>query len=337
VGNGVALRAALAQLLPDLLIVDVTMPHFEPIGAIREIRQEYPKLRILVVSAHDDDVYVQGLLREGVDGYHLKEQPLNDLRLAVAYVLAGKRWISSPLVDKLVQGERSGIGMVGGGGQLPQLSGRQVEILRLLAEGLDNRALAGQLGVSIKTIETHLTRLYRQINVQSRLEAAHYAHEHPEVVGGGKGGGLGLGGGGTRPWSPPSPSSSSTTPTQPHLSTILIIDDSIRYRQQLRRMVSRLSPQAKLYEASNTEEALALVRQISPQVIFIDVVLGEESGIRCTQRLKAQNKQARIVLMSAYPDREFHRQGLQAGAMAFVDKKELDTETLHQILLDVVG
>jgi DNA-binding NarL/FixJ family response regulator len=323
VGDGLALLAALGRLQPDLLIVDVTMPHFEPISAMRHIRQQYPHLRILVVSAHDDDVYVQGLLREGVDGYHLKDQPLSDLRLAVAYVLTGKRWISSPLLDKLIQGDGGKETAEPLGESIPQLSVRQLEILRLLAEGLDNRALAAQLGVSIKTIETHLTRLYRHINVQSRLEAAHYAHEHPEVIGPAKPAGA-------RPLTPA---------VQPpaNLATLLVVDDSIRYRQQLRRMVGRIFPQAKVYEAATTDEALALVRQVAPQITFVDVVLGEENGIRCTQRIKAQARQARVVLMSAYPDREFHRLGLQAGATAFVDKKDLDTETLYQIIMDAVG
>ena len=328
VGDGLTLLPAIARLHPDLLIVDVTMPHFEPISAMRHIRHQYPHLRILVVSAHDDDEYVQGLLRAGVDGYHLKDQPLSDLRLAVGHVLAGKRWLSSPLVDKLIQGDR-GQGEGTAAPAMPHLSNRQTEILRLLAEGLDNRALALQLGVSVKTIETHLTRLYRHINVQSRLEAAKYAHEHPEIWGQGAH---------QAPY--PAPHTAGERPLPPpsfHLATLLVVDDSARYRQQIRRMVGRIYPHAQVYEASNTEEALLLVRQVAPQLTFVDVVLGEENGIRCTQRIKAQARAARVVLMSAYPDREFHRQGLQAGATAFVDKKDLDTETLYQIIMDAVG
>src|SRR4051812_29294926 len=80
VGDGNALFAALAKLRPDCLLIDVTMPDFEPISAIAQIRADYPDLKILVVSAYDDDVYVQGLLGIGVNGYHLKDQPLTDLR-----------------------------------------------------------------------------------------------------------------------------------------------------------------------------------------------------------------------------------------------------------------
>jgi DNA-binding NarL/FixJ family response regulator len=84
VGDGSGLLAALVEMEPDCLLLDVTMPEFEPILTIRQIRARYPGIKILVVSAYDDDVYVQGLLSAGVDGYHLKDQPLKDLRLAVA-------------------------------------------------------------------------------------------------------------------------------------------------------------------------------------------------------------------------------------------------------------
>ena len=167
---------ALQRLQPDCLLIDVTMPDFEPITTIRSIRGRYPDLCILIVSAYDDDVYVQGLLSAGVNGYHLKDQPLSDLRLAVERVLSGERWISSPLLDKLLQPAPSL------DSHRPKLSPRQRGILEFLSNGFDNRAIANELGLSIKTIENHLTRLYRLLDVHSRLEAANYAREHPELI-----------------------------------------------------------------------------------------------------------------------------------------------------------
>jgi DNA-binding NarL/FixJ family response regulator len=312
VGDGPGLTQAIAHLQPDMLIIDVNMPQFEPISAIRGIRQRHPDIRILIVSAHDDDIYVQGLLREGVHGYHLKDQPLGDLLLAVERVLSGKRWVSSPLLDKLIQtDEQPEITL--------HLSARQMDILRLLAEGLDNRSLAIRLRLSVKTVETHLTRLYRQLNVQSRLEAVHYAHQHPGIM--------------SRAVVA-APESENGAGAQ---KAILVVDDSPRYRQQLERMIGRIYPQAAVYEAANTAEAVALTRQVEPPLAFVDVVLGEESGIRCAQRLKAESAHLRIVLMSAYPDREFHRRGLEAGASAFVDKKDMDTTSLYEIIMDALG
>ncbi|GAB4280169.1 MAG: response regulator [Candidatus Promineifilaceae bacterium] len=313
VGDGPSVIAALAELQPDLLIIDVTMPQFEPIAAIEQIRHTYPRMLILVVSAYDDDVYVQGLLRLGVNGYHLKDQPLSDLRLAVERVLAGQRWISSSLVEKLVQPSAAPTAVS------HKLSRRQVQILQLLAQGMDNRTMANQLGLSIKTIETHLTRLYRQLNVQSRLEAVNFAHQHPEIT-----------------------EQSTAVPTaatpveRGHKANILIVDDNHRYRQQLRRLVGRIYPQASIYEAANIAEAIRTVQQTTPKLVLIDVVLGNENGIQCARWVKAESHQAKVVLMSAYPDREFHRQGLEAGASAFLDKKDIDAATLYQIIIDAV-
>ncbi|MCP5097071.1 MAG: response regulator transcription factor [Chloroflexi bacterium] len=315
VGDGPGLLQALDTLRPDLLLIDVTMPNFEPITTMQHVHAKYPNLFILVVSAHDDTFYVQGLLRVGVNGYHLKDQPLSDLQLAIDQILSGKRWISSPLVDKLLKPTE------GKTVNIPKLSPRQLDILHLLTKGLDNRGIAAQLGLSIKTIETHLTRLYRQLRVHSRLEATNYVHEHPEIIAP------------VTEVAPPQPVIMPTTKQ----STILVVDDNQRYRQQLRKMVSRVYQQAVIYEAGNINDAIYVARQRSPQIAFVDVVLGDEDGIRCTRQIKMETSQTRVILMSAYPDREFHRMGLEAGAIAFIDKKDLDAATLFQIITDVVG
>lgn len=314
VGNGLELMEGLTALTPDLLLIDVTMPAFEPISTIRRVRGLFPKLRILVVSAYDDDVYVQGLLSAGVNGYHLKDQPLRDLRLAVERVRAGERWVSSSLLDKLLQpATQTAVS--------PQLSKRQKDILRQLAEGLDNRAIALRLNLSIKTIENHLTRLYRQLDVQSRLEAAHYVQTHPELI--------------AHQGEEDDLAETAVFPLpHPPQNAILVVDDNQRYRTQLRRMLGRVHPQAMIYEAPNTAEAVRLSGQLLPDLAFVDVVLADEDGIHCTRRIKHASPSSRIILISAYPDREFHRRGLDAGATALVDKKDLDTAALQQIIED---
>ena len=313
VGDGPSLIRTLQELQPDCLLIDVTMPDFEPIATIRSIRQRYPDLFILIVSAYDDDVYVQGLLSAVVNRYHLNDQPLSDLRLAVERVLMGERWISSPLLDKLLKSSP----LLGAHGS--KLSPRQQDILELLSKGFDNRAIAKELGLSIKTIESHLTRLYRLLDVQSRLEAVNYAREHPGII---------------ARTGKPSPEVYPIVLPLPEQATILLLDDNQRYRNQLRRMIGRVYPQAMIYVSENTAEALRLTKQFSPQIIFVDVVLGDEDGIRCTRRIKAISPSSRVILISAYPDREFHRRGLQAGATAFLDKKDLDAATLYQIISD---
>ena len=318
--DGPEVFAALAETQPDCLLIDVTMPDFEPITAIRQIRAGYPTMKILVVSAYDDDVYVQGLLGVGVDGYHLKDQSLSELQLAVQRVLSGKKWVSSRLLDKLVSL---------GDSPAPTpaasvLTSRQRDILQLLQQGLDNQTIARRMGLSVKTVEKHLTRLYRQLDVQSRLEAVNYVTQHPEV--------LTVAGATSAHVAGPEPSTST-----PESISMLLVDDNARYRRQLRRMVGKVYPQAITYEAGNIKEATDLFRNTTPQLALVDVVLGDENGIHCTRRLKALSPQLRVVLITAYPDREFHKQGVEAGAVALLDKKDLDAATLRQVIDDVIG
>ncbi len=314
VRDGFSLLPALKTLQPDLLLVDINMPSFDPITTIKRVRKAYPALLILVVSAHDDDVYVKGLLREGVHGYYLKGQPLEDLHVAIDSIMSGKRWISDQLVDKLLEpAERSQT-------TYAKLSPRQLSILQLLVKGLDNRTIATKLGLSVKTIEAHLTRLYRHLRVGSRLEATSLVHEQPDILA----------------------QSSSFSQTQPIVEAatkleIMIVDDNQRYRQQLRLMVNRVYPQALVYESADTQYAVNLASQFKPHIALVDVVLGDENGVDCLAQLKAVTPKTRMILMSAYPDQGFHRKGLEAGAVAFIDKQNLDAAALFQIINEAVG
>ncbi len=314
--DGPQVFEALEQHTFDCLLIDLNMPEFDPIDAVHRIRARFPSLKILVISAYDDDVYVQGLLAAGVNGYQLKDQPLADLKLAVERVVAGERWLSSPLIDKLVGGAAVGE-------PLPLLTGRQLELLRLLARGLDNQTIAQEMAVSIKTVENHLTRLYRRLDVQSRLEAVHLAMTHPQILG--------------QPGQQAGRAALPVPAALPNAISVLVVDDNGRYRGQLQRMIGKAYPRATLYEAEDIQTAVHLAKHVVPQLALIDVVLGDEDGISCARRVKAVSPHSRIILISAYPDREFHQRGLEAGAVAFLDKKDLSLPTLRHLIEDMAG
>ncbi len=318
VGSGPDLIEALASHSIDLLIVDVAMPDFEPIGAVRYIKVQYPALKVLVVSAYADEAYLVGLLDVGVDGYHLKEQPLADLQLAVQRVLAGDRWISGPLVERLLH-HRSAAPLPTA--PLPQLTRRQRELLRLLAQGHDNRKIAQATGLSVKTVENHLTRLYRSLGVYSRSEALSYLMRHPEALAA----------------AAQDVDEKIVEADAGKSLSVLLVDDNPRYRQQLSRMIGKTYAPALLYEADDVSEAVRLAESVKPSLALIDVVLTDEDGIYCTRRVKAVSPATRVVLISAYPDREFHRLGLSAGAVAFLDKKDLDAAAVRQVIDDALG
>ena len=118
--------------------------------------------------------------------------------------------------------------------------------------------------------------------------------------------------------------------------SIMVIDDNSRYRGNLLRMIGKVCPQATIFEAENIENAVQMAGRVEPQLAFIDVILGDEDGLRCARRVKAVSPHTRIVLISAYPDREFHRLGLESGAIAFLDKKDLDLPALKQVIEDII-
>jgi len=316
VGGGVELMDAVARIDPDLLVLDANMPDFDPILAVRRLKAERPTMKILIVSAYDDESYVVGLLNAGADGYHMKDQPLADLQLATQRILGGDRWISSSLVSKLAHQRTA---------PPPStaiwLTRRQRELLRLLTQGMDNRHIAQTLDLSVKTVENHLTALYRVLGVDSRLKAVHYALRHPEL--------LAMSGQETLELEPLSQK------YDPDL-VVLVVDDNIRYRQQLTRLIGMICPTSILYEAGNTSEAIHLGQQIQPQLALIDVVLENEDGIQCARQLRNVSPSTRMVVVSAYPDRGFRKQALSAGAVAFVDKKDLDTASLRQVIEDAL-
>lgn len=314
VGNGTELKMALERQHIDLLVMDANMPDFEPIAAAREIKAKYPNLKILIVSAYNDETYVVGLLKAGVDGYHLKDQPLADLQLAVQRILSGERWITSSLLTRLADRQSSPTRS----NNAPWLTKRQRELLQLLTQGADNRSIAAALDISVKTVENHLTALYKILGVDSRMKAMNYALHHPEVL---------ASSGQELVEAEPAPRSEGNL-------SILVVDDNPRYRQQLCRLIGKITPTSIIYEADNIAEALRIGEKVKPNLGLIDVVLDEEDGIQCASRLKSVSPSTRMVLISAYPDREFRRRALSTGAIAFLDKKDLDTASVRQVIED---
>lgn len=312
--NGTELTEELKRNTFDILIVDVSMPNFEPLSQIQSIRAQYPSMPILVVSAHDDDAYVQGLLSAGVKGYHLKDQPFKDLAIAVERVLSGELWLSSPLIKKLLSKTE---------GKVIELSSRQIDIALALESGLSNKEIAEKLTLSVKTIENHLTRLYRLLKVNSRLEAVKYIHQNPRILG------------------QYGQTISQTTNHRQFLSSsgysIIVVDDNQRFRRQVRDIIGRQFPNMIIYEAGNSKELYLISSQVYPKIIFLDVVLGDEDGISVARKIKLKFPTVKIVLITAYPDREFRRMSIEAGAIALIDKKDLDTSTIKQIIYDVIG
>jgi two-component system, NarL family, response regulator LiaR len=163
------------RLQPDIVVMDVRMPVLSGIEATRRIRESMPEIQVLVLTAYDDDQYIFSLLQAGASGYLLKTAPVNELVKAIRLVKSKESPLDPSIARKVVfrmagdQGSRIPIGEQAS--LIEPLTPREQEVLQLLAQGLNNRAIAETLYVSDRTVQAHLTNIFAKMGVSSRLEA----------------------------------------------------------------------------------------------------------------------------------------------------------------------
>lgn len=164
------------QLRPDLVLMDLTMPGTNGMDAMVEIKRLNPHIRILVLTIHKADEYIQEALRAGADGYVLKDSNQDELRLAVRTVLGGKSYLSPEVSEKVIDGYLSG-GRQQSATGWERLSPREREVLKLVAEGHGNKHIATYLDLSIKTVEKHRSNLMRKLDRHNTASLTAYAIE----------------------------------------------------------------------------------------------------------------------------------------------------------------
>ena len=166
------------QTMPDILIIDLTMPRLTGMDAIRDIKKIHPGIKIIVLTVHTAEEYVFASLKSGADGYVLKAADFSELVMAIHCVLQGKTYISPDISDTVVMGY-----LKGGTEKIPttgkeSLTPREREVLKLVAEGYKNREIGEMLCVSIKTVEKHRENIKRKLDLSSTSAMIAYAIEH---------------------------------------------------------------------------------------------------------------------------------------------------------------
>ncbi|RYD25279.1 MAG: response regulator transcription factor, partial [Verrucomicrobiaceae bacterium] len=145
---------------PDIALLDLRMPKLDGIGATERIRGEFPEARIILLTSFDREEEIHLALKAGVAGYLLKESKLPELSEAIRTVFRGERWFPKGILD--LAKERA---------SQPELSGREVEVLDLVAKGLTNKEIAGVLGFSEDGAKHHLRKIFGKLGVNVRAEA----------------------------------------------------------------------------------------------------------------------------------------------------------------------
>jgi DNA-binding NarL/FixJ family response regulator len=161
-GNGAEALRLIKELKPDLVLLDISMPEASGFEVLAQQAKEFPEVRVIVLTAHEAEAYAIRALREGAAGFLLKSAAAVELKEAIETVTRGQTYISPELAKKslLEYGKDSS-----DRAKLDKLSPRQREILKLVAEGLSTKEIAGHLSISAKTVETHRAQLMERLNI----------------------------------------------------------------------------------------------------------------------------------------------------------------------------
>ena len=170
----------LQKELPDLMIVDISLAESNGIDLVADIAREYPDLPVLVVSMYDDSMYAERALLAGARGYVMKQRAIGRVVTAIRQVLEGNIYASDAIKEKMLQrmisrkSPKTGV-------SLDDLTNRELEVFRLIGEGLDSREIAARLHLSMKTIGTYRENIKEKLHLKHYTElvkaAVHWAHE----------------------------------------------------------------------------------------------------------------------------------------------------------------
>lgn len=158
---------------PDLVIMDVSMPGMNGIEATRQITGELAGVKILCLSMHANEQFVGDAFEGGASGYLLKESAFEEMLTAIRAVMANQRYLSPAVAGPVIEGYRAL--RSGHSSSLSRLTGREREVLQLVAEGRSTKDIAGRLHLSIKTIDTHRRRIMEKLSVHSIAGLTKYA------------------------------------------------------------------------------------------------------------------------------------------------------------------
>jgi DNA-binding NarL/FixJ family response regulator len=173
-GSGLEVLSEVERLHPDVLVLDLMMPGLSGLEALRQVRKRHPKMRVVILSMHADEAYVFEALRNGAAAYVLKGSDGSEVKEAVRAVIAGHRFLSPPLSERVIQSyvER-GDGVVLDA--YDALTGREREVLQLAAEGHGNSEIAARLFISRRTVESHRANLFEKLGLHSQTDLVRYA------------------------------------------------------------------------------------------------------------------------------------------------------------------
>lgn len=162
------------ELMPEILLMDISMPDLNGVAAAELLRQECPTVKILVLTAYKDKGYLDRFLKVGASGYVLKLSAAEELIGAIRQVAAGGVYLDPQMADRITEGYvRSHL--LKGEVRQRELTMREEEVLRLIAQGHSNKEISNSLKISVKTVESHKANLMQKLELRTRTEIVRYA------------------------------------------------------------------------------------------------------------------------------------------------------------------
>ena len=155
------------KLMPDLVLMDLSMPRMNGLEAIKEIKKHSPEIKIIALTVHKTEEYILATLQAGADGSALKDSTHSELVMAIEHVLEGNSYLSPDISGKVIEGYLEGRKSLKTTSAWDTLTQREREILKLIAEGYKNREVADYLCISLKTVEKHRANLMKKLDLHN--------------------------------------------------------------------------------------------------------------------------------------------------------------------------
>lgn len=166
--NGAQAIEMVGHCQPDLLLVDISLPDMNGLELTRVLRSRYPSLKVLVLSMYDNYEYVSESVRSGASGYVLKNAPSREIIAAIEAITSGGTFYSADIAQRLIADKNTD----------NELTPRESQVLSKMAQGLNNKEMARELDISVRTVETHRLSIRRKLNIDKPAALVKYALDH---------------------------------------------------------------------------------------------------------------------------------------------------------------
>jgi DNA-binding NarL/FixJ family response regulator len=178
--NGLDALKLIGEHLPDIVLLDIALPGLNGLDVTERVKKEFPTVRVLLLSMHNSEEYVLRAMRLGASGYLLKDTGPSELELALRAVARGESYLSPAISRHVIDGyvQRTSQAIPNNSLKIPsagQLSPRQQEILKMIADGRTTKEIAQQLGIKVKTVDTHRASLMKELDIHDIAGLVRYA------------------------------------------------------------------------------------------------------------------------------------------------------------------